>query len=144
MRMGALGRNSLLVLVCALDDLHFKAHRKLLWRIARGIVAGLVVQSSVNGILGWQNCLQRSDHDSDREVSAGHTELLIRRERKTPIHALWAAAFLDPDISRGIQFQLSFLQIFLFWLIGLDVEARSNAKMQFHRTRIAAVHRTVS
>src|SRR5437870_6411261 len=118
--------------------LHFKAHRQLLGWIAGRVVASLVFQIPVYGVLGWHYVVERADYDADREVSGVDIQFLARREGKTHVLAFRVGDFPDHDVGRGIQLQRGGDQELRTGLVGIDVVTRPDTKIKSHSARLAA------
>src|SRR5207247_103425 len=71
----------------AFDDLHFELNRQFLRRIASGVIAGLILQFSVQHVLARHNTCKRAHNYAYRELFAVNAQLLIRSKRKTGLLA---------------------------------------------------------
>src|SRR5207302_7262164 len=117
---------------------YLKAHRQLLGWIAGSVVASLVFQIPVYGVLGWHHVVERADYDADREVSGVDIQFLARREGKTHVFAFRVGDFPDHDVGRGIQLQRGGYQELRTGLVGIDMETGPGTKSTSHSPRLAS------
>lgn len=123
----------------AFQYLDLESHRQLLGWIAGSVVTGLIFQESVNGVLGGQYVVQWPHRNPNFKVPAVNAQLVIRGKWKAAVLACRIRDSSNHDVGGRIQLQFRLFQIILLGLVGIDVEAARDPKLQLHRARASAV-----
>src|SRR5437660_2209598 len=122
----------------AFDDLHFELNRQFLRRIASGVIAGLILQFSVQHVLARHNTCKRAHNYAYRELCAVNAQLLIRSKRKTGLLARRVGDFSDHNIRWRVDFERRGNKKFGVRFVGVDVKAGADVKAEADIGRLAA------
>ena len=112
----------------SLGDFYVEADGQLLRRIAGGVIAGLIFQSSANDVLARLHGTQWAHENVNFEISGIDVELFVRGEGKTGVLPGGVCGLADDDIGSGFDFENGRDEVFGFRLVGVDVVSGGNAE----------------
>jgi hypothetical protein len=124
----------------ALEDFDFEVDGQMFRRVASGVVAGLIFQVAVDGVLTGLHGMERANGHADGEVAGVNVERLVWGKGKGHVFAGRVADLGEGDVGGGVHFKGGGNEEFGFRRVGVDVIAGSDAEVERDDAGFATGH----